>query len=98
MLTRYAMLVGIAAAAVWAAVNLGTSNADVFLVDAGQGTPPANLSLWVLGVIAAFITLSLGRFVIFGLPSMADDWYRDNKSWLFMVMACGLIYGVFYLM
>jgi hypothetical protein len=99
MLMRYAMLVGVAAGAVWAAVNLGTSNADVFLVDAGQGTPPpANLSLWVLGVIAAFITFSLCRFVIFGLPSMADNWYRDNKSWLFMVMAGGLIYGVFYLM
>jgi hypothetical protein len=98
MLMRYAMLVGVAAAAVWGAINLGTSNAGVFLVDAGQGAPQSNLYLWVLGLIAAFITVSLGRFVIFGLPSMFDDWYRDNKSWLFVAGAGCLIYGVFRLM
>jgi hypothetical protein len=89
---------GVAAAAVWGAVNLGTSNAGVFLVDAGQGAPAPNLTLWVLGLIATFIALSLCRFVIFGLPSMVDDWYRDNRSWLFMAGAGGLIYAVFYLM
>lgn len=97
MLMRYAMLVVAAATAVWGAVNLGTSNANMMLVDAGQGAPHANLSLWVLGLVAAFITLSLGRFVIFGLPSMMDDWYRDNKSWLVLVGGGALIYGVFYL-
>lgn len=97
MLMRYAMLVVAAATAVWGAVNLGTSNANMMLVDAGQGAPQANLSLWVLGPVAAFITLSLGRFVIFGLPSMMDDWYRDNKSWLVLVGGGALIYGVFYL-
>lgn len=98
MLMRYAMLMGAAAAAIWGAVNLGTSNASMMLVDAGQGAPQTNRSLWVLGLIAAFITLSLGRFVIFGLPSMMDDWYRDNKSWLVLVGGGVLIYGVFYLM
>src|SRR5665648_748466 len=39
MLMRYAMLVGVAAVSVWGAVNLGTTNAGVFLVDAGQGAP-----------------------------------------------------------
>jgi len=95
---RYAMLVGVAAAAVWGALNLGSSNASMMLVDAGQGAPQTNVSLWVLGLVAAFITVSLGRFVIFGLPSMMDDWYRDNKSWLFLVIGGGLIYGAFYLM
>ena len=98
MLMRYAMLVGVAAAAVWGALNLGTSNANVMLVDAGQGAPQTDVSLWVLGLIAAFITVSLGRFVVFGLPSMMDDWYRDNKSWLFVVVGGGLIYAAFYLM
>lgn len=98
MLMRYAMLLGVAAAAVWGAINLGTSSANVMLVDAGQGAPQTNLSLWILGLIATFIAVSLGRFVIFGLPSMMDDWYRDNKSWLVLVVGGALIYGAFYLM
>jgi hypothetical protein len=98
MLMRYAMLVVAAATAVWGAVNLGASNANMMLVDAGQGAPQTNLSLWVLGLVAGFITLSLGKFVIFGLPSMMDDWYRDNKSWLVLVGGGALIYGAFYLM
>ena len=97
MLMRYAMLVGAAALAVWGAVNLGTSNASMMLVDAGQA-PRADWFLWGLGLVAAFITLSLCRFVIFGLPSMMDDWYRDNKSWLFVVGGGALIYGAIYLM
>ena len=95
---RYAMLVGVAAVSVWGAVNLGTTNADVFLVDAGQGAPPANLSLWLLGLIAAFISLSLFRFVIFGLPSMMDGWFQNNKSWLYVTVGGALIYGAVYLM
>ena len=104
MLIRYAMLLAAAAVAVWGAVNLGTTNTGVFLVDAGHvgsvayGGPSANLSLWVLGAVASFITLSLCRFVIFGLPSMMDGWYRDNKSLLFTAGAGALLYGAFYLM
>ena len=93
------MLVGVAAIAVWAAVNVGTSNSQMFLVDAGQGgATPSNLPFWVLAAVAAFVTLSLCRFVIFGLPSMVDDWYRDNKSWFYTLVIGGLICGFFYLM
>ncbi len=100
MLMRYAMLVGVAAVSVWGAVNLGTSNADVFLVDAGNtgSVGQSNLALWVLAAVAALITLSLMRFVIFGLPSMMDGWFQQNKSWLYTLVIGGLIYGVFYLM
>lgn len=99
MLMRYAMLVGVAAAAVWGAVNLGTSNADVFLVDAGHTGPVGqSASIWMLGGVAALITLSLMRFVVFGLPSMMDGWFQQNKSWLYTLVIGGLIYGVFYLM
>lgn len=98
MLVRYAMLLAAAAVAVWGAVNLGTSNAGMFLVDAGQGGPAANISLWVLGAVAGFITLSLCRFVVFGLPSMMDGWYRGNRSLLFTAGAGALIYGAIYLM
>jgi hypothetical protein len=98
MLMRYAVIVGMAAAALWVAVHLSTSQANRVLVDAGQGAPPANLSLWILGLVATFTILSLGRFVIFGLPSMMEDWYRGNKSWLLVAGGTALIYGVFYLM
>lgn len=98
MIMRYALLVAAAAAAVWGAINLGESNATMVLVDAGQGVPNANLPLWVLGSIATLIALSLSRFVVFGLPSMMDGWYRDNKSWLFIAGAGGLVYGMLYLM
>jgi len=97
MLMRHVMLVGVAAVSVWGALTLGTTNANMVLVDAGQG-PTANTSLWILGLVAAFITISLCRFVIFGLPSMMDDWYRDNKSWMFVAGAGTAIYGMFYLM
>lgn len=98
MLMRYAMIVGAAAAAIFGAMNLGAGNPNVMLVDAGQGLPQANIPLWVLGIVASFATLSLCRFVIFGLPSMMDDWYRDNKSWLLAAGGGGLIYGLVYLM
>ena len=99
MLMRYAMLVGVVAAAVWGAVNLGTSNAGVFLVDAGQtgSVGQSNASLWILGAVAALVTLSLLRFVIFGLPSMMDGWFQQNKSWIYTLVIGSVIYGVFYL-
>ena len=82
------------------ALNLGVHNSGVFLVDAGH-TASIGMSgapLWTLGAIAGLITLSLLRFVIFGLPSMMDGWFQQNKSWIYTVALGGLIYGVFYLM
>lgn len=97
MLMRYAMLVGVAVAAVWGAINLGSGNSDMMLVDAGQGVPHADLSIWVLGMIATFMVLSLCRVVVFGLPSMMDNWVRSNKSWLVIGGGGGLIYALLYL-
>lgn len=99
---RYAMLVAAAAGAVLGAmnlgVNLGAGHANVMLVDAGHVLPQANAHLWVLGLVAGLVTLSLCRFAIFGLPSMMDGWYREHKSWLVTAGGGGLIYGVLYLM
>jgi hypothetical protein len=105
MLFRYAMLMALAASAVWGALNLGASNAQMFLVDAGQaGLSGESASLlpnamfWALAAVATLITLSLFRFVFFGLPSMIDGWYRDHRSWIYTLIIGGLIYGAFYLM
>ena len=101
MVIRYIFLVAVAASAVWGVVNLGTSNAGMYLVDAGQsGAAPApvNLSFWVLAAIVTLMALSICRFVIFGLPSMVDDWYRDHKSWRYTILLGGAAYGYFYLM
>ncbi len=99
MVVRYAFLVTATAAALWAVINAGASDAQVYLVSAaGQGAPGINLQFWVLAGIASFITLSLCRFVIFGLPSMIDDWYRDNKSWFYTLLLGGAVCAYFYLM
>ena len=98
MFVRYAMLLAASAVVVWGAVNLGTSNTNAYLVDAGQVGPSANVTLWALGAAAGVITLSLCRFVIFGLPSMMGDWCRDNKSWVFTAGAGAVSYGTSYLM
>ena len=99
MVIRYAFIVAAAGAALWAVINLGTSNAAMYLVDASQpGAAPLNPSYWVLGAITMLMTLSLCRFVIFGLPSMVDDWYRDNKSWFYTILLGGAAYGYFFLM
>ncbi len=99
MVIRYAFLVAAAAGAVWGLINLGASDAGMYLVDAGQsGATPANVSFWVLGAVATLMTLSLCRFVIFGLPSMVDSWYRDNKSWFYSILLGGAAYAYFYLM
>ncbi len=51
-----------------------------------------------LAAIATLITLSLCRFVIFGLPSMFGGWYQEHKQWIYMLVCGGLLYAVFYLM
>ena len=98
MVIRYAMLVALAAASVWAVVTASASNGQWLLVDAGQGASQSDVAFWLLACIATLITLSLCRFVIFGLPSMFGGWYQEHKQWIYMLVCGGLLYAVFYLM
>jgi hypothetical protein len=98
MVMRYAMLIAVGAASIFAVINASTRNGQVFLVDAGQGGPQGDVGFWLLASIAMLITLSLCRFVTFGLPSMVDGWVQENKRWIYMLLCGGLLYGVFYLM
>jgi hypothetical protein len=102
MMMRYAMLVAMAAASVWGLFDVSMARVPMFLVDAGQtgATGPSSASgdvaFWLLASIATLITLSLGRFVFFGLPSMIGGWYQEHKNWIFALIGGGLLYAVFY--
>ena len=103
MVVRYAILVALAAASVRALFDVSASQAPMLLVDAGYtAAAPAgttsDIAFWLLAAIATLITLSLGRFVFFGLPSMVDGWYQEHKNWIYTLIGGGLLYAVFYLM
>ncbi len=98
MLVRYAMLVAMTASAVWGLILVSNSDGGrMLLADAGQGGAPDSTSFWLLASVATLITLSLFRFLIFGLPSMVDRWYGDKRSWIYAFMIGGALYGLFYL-
>ena len=98
MVMRYAMLAAIGAASVWAVITASANNGQYLLVDAGQGGDQSDVAFWLLASIATLITLSLCRFVIFGLPSMFGGWDLEHKQWIYMLACGGLLYVVFYLM
>jgi len=94
---RYAILVAFAAASICAVISAGADQGRRFLVDAGQaGSDPQSIALWLLAGLALITTLSLGRFVVFGIPSMLGSWYQTNRQWLYTLLLGGLIWGVFY--
>jgi hypothetical protein len=99
MFMRYASLLALAAASVYAVFSVGETNGQQLLVDAGQGgANPNAIAFWVLGAIAALTALSLFRFVMFGIPSMLGGWYQQNKEWLYTLVLGGVVCGMFYLM
>jgi hypothetical protein len=96
---RYAILITLAIASLCAMVSAGADNGQRFLVDAGQGAAtPQNFFLWLLAGIAVLTTLSLCRFVVFGIPTLLGDWYANNKQWLGTLLLLALMSGAFYLM
>lgn len=103
MVMRYAMLASIGVASIWAVITASANSGGWLLADAGHTASgpagaPNDVAFWLLAAVATLITLSLARFVIFGLPSMLGGWYEERKQWIY-ALACGaLLYGVFYLM
>jgi hypothetical protein len=96
---RYAILVTLAIASLCAMISAGADSGQRFLVDAGQGAAsPQDFYLWVLAGVAMLTTLSLGRFVVFGIPSLLGDWYASNKQWLGTLLILIVMWGAFYLM
>jgi hypothetical protein len=98
MLIRYAMLMAMAASALWGLIVVSNSDGgQMLLADAGQGGTPGSTSFWLLASVATLIALSLVRFMIFGLPALVDAGFKDKRTWSYLLMLGGLIYGMFYL-
>jgi hypothetical protein len=98
MLVRYAMLVALAASSIWGLIVVSKmSGTEMLLTNVGQSGTPVNVSFWLLASVAMLITLSLFRFVVFGLPALVDACFQDTRTWSYLLVLGGLIYGVFYL-
>lgn len=98
MLVRYAMLVALAASSIWGLIVVSKmSGTEMLLTNVGQSGTPVNVSFWLLASVAMLITLSLFRFVVFGLPALVDACFKDTRTWSYLLVLGGLIYGVFYL-
>jgi hypothetical protein len=98
MVMRYAMLAAVGVASIWALITASANSGQWLLVDAGQGGGQADIAFWLLAAVAIVISLSLCRFLIFGLPSMFGSWYEQRKQWIYTLVGGALLYGVFYLM
>lgn len=100
MATRYLLLVSLAGAALWGVIALSTNGAQTYAVDfehTASLTMQNDGAFWLLAAVATLITLSLCRFVVFGLPTLVGAWCAGNKTWLYAALAGGAIYGVLYL-
>lgn len=100
MAMRYVLMTVLTCAAVWGVIALTTSGAQTDVVDfdhTASLTTQDNGAFWLLAAVATLITLSLCRFVVFGMPALVGAWCTGNKTWVYAALAGGAIYGVLYL-
>jgi hypothetical protein len=91
---RYAVLVTLTAASLCAVTEASAETGQSFLVDAGQGAAaPQDFYLWVLAGIALITSVSLYRFVVFGIPTLLAGWYAGNKQWLYTLLFLAMVWG-----
>lgn len=96
---RYAILVTLTVASLSVVMDASADSGQRFLVDAGQGfVAPQDFYLWMLAGIALITSVSLYRFVAFGIPTLMAGWYASNKQWLYTLLFAAMIWGVFYWM
>jgi len=98
MVIRYATLMALAAASIWALITVGASNGQWLLADAGEAGSGRGGAFWLLAAIAFAIAFSLGRFLILGRTQMVDGWYQDHKKWIYTILGGGLLYAAYHLM
>ncbi|HEU0018642.1 MAG TPA: hypothetical protein VFQ31_09860 [Methyloceanibacter sp.] len=96
---RYAILVTLTVASLSVVMDASADSGQSFLVDAGQGAAaPQDFYLWMLAGVALVTSLSLCRFVAFGIPTLLAGWYASNKQWLYTLLFAAMIWGIYYLM
>jgi hypothetical protein len=98
MVIRYAILAALAAISIWAVITVGASSGGWLVASTGQDGSQRDLALWLLAAIAALMTFSLGRFLIFGRTPMVDGWYQEHKPWIYTVLGGALFYAAYRLM
>ena len=92
-----AILVTLTVASLCGVIEASANSGQSFLVDAGQGAAaPQDFYLWILAGIALITSVSLYRFVAFGIPTLLAGWYASNKQWLYTLLFAAMIWGVFY--
>jgi hypothetical protein len=95
MIMRYAIPVALTVASLCAMMSASAESGHSFLVDASQSaSAPQDFFLWMLAGIALVTSLSLYRFVIFGIPTLLAGWYASNKQWLYTLLFGAVIWGV----
>jgi hypothetical protein len=52
-------------------------------------------SVWCLIVVSRMSGSEL--LLVFGLPALVDACFKDTRTWSYLLVLGGLIYGVFYL-
>jgi hypothetical protein len=96
---RYAILVTLTVATLSVGISASADSGQSFLVDAGHGAAaPQDFFLWMLAGIALLTSLSLYRFMVFGIPTLLAGWYASNKQWFYTLLFGAIIWGVLYLM
>jgi len=96
---RYAILVMLTVASLCGVMEASADSGQSFLVDAGQSAAaPQDFYLWMLAGIALITSVSLYRFVAFGIPTLLAGWYASNKQWLYTLLFAAMIWGTYYLM
>ena len=96
---RYAISVTLTVASLCVVISASAKSGQSFLVDAGQSAAaPQDFYLWMLAGIALLTSVSLYRFVAFGIPTLLAGWYASNKQWLYTLLFAAMIWGVFYWM
>ena len=94
IVVRYAFLLALGLAAIFAFVSATAVTGQMLLASTGAGVGnPSEMSLWVMVAMGGLGLLSLFRFTFARLPSMARDWYRENREQLATIIVLG---GVFF--
>ena len=96
VLLRYALLLGLGFASLFAFISAGSMTGQMVLASGEQAVVhPQDVSVWVVGAIAALSMFSVFRFMFARMPIMIRDWFRDHREKLSTLALAGAVCLVF---